>query len=113
MGTKTKPPKVTTPASNMIESSEKGDETLVALGKKFSGLELEDMKVIVQETKFYKTPAAGIELFGRSDFQTQIMPKVVDFWISHEITPTKPSIGFKPGGGEQLIFDSSYMTKVQ
>lgn len=95
--------------SNMIEDPATSDETLITLGKKFGDLPLEDMKVIVQETKFYKTPDAGIGIFDRTDFQSEIMPKVVDFCASHGIVDTKPTIGYKAGGSEQLKFDTTFM----
>ena len=97
--------------NRMLESPTQGDKTLVALGEKFSNLGLEDMKVVVQQTKFYETPEAGIELFSNSEFQLAIMPKVVNFCASHGIIENKPSIAF--GTGEaQLRFDSSYMNKI-
>lgn len=97
--------------NNMIEDPATRDDTLIALGKKFGNLELEDMKTIVQQTKFYKTPAAGTGLFERADFQSTLMPRVIDFCESHKIVDTKPTVGYKAGGGEQLQFDTTYMSK--
>lgn len=97
--------------NKMIDGADTRDETLIALGKQFASMPLEDMKTIVEQTKFYNTPEAGMAIFSRADFQTEIMPKVVDFCVSHKIVETKPSIGFKAGGGEQLKFDTSFMEK--
>ena len=48
--------------SKLLEDPQEGDATLVALGAKFSNLKLEDMKVVVKETKFYKTPDEALAL---------------------------------------------------
>jgi NitT/TauT family transport system substrate-binding protein len=95
-----------------LADPEKGDETLVSLGEKFSSLPLEDMKTVVEQTKFYKTPADAMALYGSESFQNTTMPKVVKFCVDHEICVSEPTIGF--GNSEaQLDFDASFMTKVQ
>ncbi len=99
--------------NKMLESSSQGDDTLVALGAKFSNLGLEDMKLVVQQTKFYKTPDAGIALFEKESFQNEIMPKVVDFCVSHDIVADKPTISFTKGATAQLRFDTLYMSKLK
>lgn len=71
-----------------------GDDTLVAIGEKFSSLQLEDMKEVVRQTQFYSTPDAAIELLTQEKFQKETMPAVVDFCASHGIVDSKPSIGF-------------------
>ena len=98
---------------NKMIAGDDGDATLIALGKKFAGLELDDMKEIVKQTKFYQTPEAGIGLYERADFQSTIMPRVVDFCATHGIVESKPTVAFSAGGGEQLQFDTSYMKKYQ
>lgn len=96
--------------NTMLASAEEGDDTLVKLGEKFSNLGLDDMKIVVQQTKFYATPDAGLALFGKSEFQNTIMPRVVDFCASHGIIEAKPSIAFGEGAA-QLRFDTTYMSK--
>src|SRR5688572_13007100 len=59
-----------------------GNDTLVALGEKFSHLNLESMKKVVQQTKFYSTPKEGLAVLTGSELP-QIMKKVVDFCVSH------------------------------
>ncbi len=95
-----------------LEDPEEGDETLVALGKKFSNLELKDMQQIVQETKFYKTPAEALGLFESETFQNETMPTVVDFCVSHGIVEKKSTVGFGDEAA-QLNFDASFIKKVQ
>jgi NitT/TauT family transport system substrate-binding protein len=91
-----------------------GDETLVALGEKFSHLNLASMRKVVQQTKFYSTPKAGLEVLTGQDLQG-IMKKVVDFCVSHEITPSAPKVGYGTKGeapGVALRFDPSYIKLV-
>lgn len=94
--------------NELIASPDKGDETLVALGSKFSNLGLEDMKTVVQQTKFYSTPKAGSALFNKAEFQNTIMPRVVDFCASHNIIESKPTISFGSDAA-QLRFDTTFM----
>ncbi len=90
------------------------DETLVALGEKFSHLDVESMKVVVQQTQFYDTSAKGIEVYT-GEALPGIMKTVVDFCVAKEIVDAAPSIGYGPKGAEgdvQFRFDPSYMQKV-
>ena len=89
-----------------------GDETLVSLGEKFSSLPLEDMKIVVEQTKFYKNPEAALALFSSESFQQETMPKVVKFCVDQDICTSEPSVAF--GGGEaQLSFDPAHIQTVQ
>ncbi len=96
--------------NRLLADPEKGDDTLVALGAKFSSLPLEDMKVVVQQTKFYQTAVAAAELYDSARFQTDTMPKVVDFCVEHEIVESKPTVGFGDASA-QLNFDSRFLKK--
>ena len=98
--------------NKLLADPARGDETLVALGKKFSSLPLEDMKVVVQQTKFYQTPDDAIALFTKESFQNDIMPKVVDFCASHDIVESKPTVGYGDAT-KQLNFDTSYIERVK
>jgi len=94
-----------------IADPKTSDETLVALGEKFSHLNLASMKKVVQQTKFYSTPKAGLDVLTGNDLQA-IMKKVVDFCVSHEITATAPKVGYgtkAETGGVALRFDPSYI----
>ncbi len=95
-----------------LEDPATGDETLVALGAKFSSLGLDEMKKIVQQTKFYKTPEAGTGLFTSSELPTT-MAKVLDFCVSHQMVTEKPSVGYGDAAGSKLLFDPAYMKLVQ
>ena len=109
--------------NKMLEDPATRDDTLVALGAKFSNLGVEDMTKVVSQTKFYSTPDAGLELFaggrvfGEEDQKfTQTMEMVVEFCQKHEIVPDEPTFFLGPAGeagGAQLIFDPSYMQAVK
>lgn len=84
-----------------------GDETLVALGAKFSSLGLEDMKTVVQQTQFYKTPDEGLALLNGDPFK-QTMETVKKFCVDQGLV-TDPQIGFTGDTGVKLLFDDSYL----
>jgi NitT/TauT family transport system substrate-binding protein len=100
--------------NKMLADPATGDATLVALGAKFSSLELEKMKVVVQQTKFYKTPAEGIALFDGTELPG-IMKTVVGFCRTHDIVASEPAISYpqSPGGSPALLFTDKYMKAVQ
>jgi NitT/TauT family transport system substrate-binding protein len=69
------------------------DKTLVALGEKFSHLDLAAMKKVVEQTKFYSTPEQGLNVLTGSETKT-IMDRVVKFCVSHQIVPSAPTVGY-------------------
>ncbi len=87
---------------------EEGDEILVALGKKFSNLGLDQMKTVVEQTVFYKTPATARQLMAGDDFKAT-MKTVTDFCVSHGLVES-PSVGYGEDSGEvNLRFDGSHI----
>ncbi|OHB67585.1 MAG: hypothetical protein A2Y77_10055 [Planctomycetes bacterium RBG_13_62_9] len=84
------------------------DATLIALGEKFANLDLESMKVVVQQTLFYATPEAGIKLLTGDEWTTPhaqaiitpglpfkgTMERVVGFCVSHDIVPSAPKVAY-------------------
>jgi len=105
------------------------DATLIAIGERFSSQGLEGMRKVVQQTLFYNSPARGIGLFTGGDafpfqsgvtsenFQTAIMPRVVDYVATHGWADRKPTIAFgtkaQAPQGTNLRFDTSYMEAVR
>jgi NitT/TauT family transport system substrate-binding protein len=90
------------------------DDTLVALGEKFSHLDLAAMKKVVQQTRFYSTPQTALDLLGGADLKT-LTGRVVDFCIKQGIVPSAPKIGY--GNPTEtpdvaLRFDASYIRQV-
>ncbi|KPJ86116.1 hypothetical protein AMJ57_00510 [Parcubacteria bacterium SG8_24] len=88
------------------------DDTLIAIGEKFSNLGLQSMRKVVQQTRFYSTPEQGIALFT-GDSLVQTMRTVTQFCVSHDIVPKKPSVSYGAGGTAALRFDPSYMQAVK
>jgi ABC-type nitrate/sulfonate/bicarbonate transport system substrate-binding protein len=89
--------------NRLLDSQESGDKVLVSLGSKFSSLGLEDMKIVVQQTRFYKTPAEGIALFTSEKFRNEIMPQVVQFCLDNDIVPSKPSVKFDDSAAQMNL----------
>jgi NitT/TauT family transport system substrate-binding protein len=97
-----------------IEDPATRNDTLVALGEKFSSLGLESMKTVVVQTDFYESPALGIELF-RGEVFPAVMQRVVKFCVSQDIVPKAPGMGWGGAGdapGVALRFDPTFMEKV-
>jgi len=98
--------------NRLLADPKEGDSTLVALGEKFSNLGLEDMKTVVEQTRFYKTPDEALGLYEGKAFQEETMPKVVEFCVSHGMVAQKPTVGFGDAAA-QLNFDVTYIKKVK
>jgi NitT/TauT family transport system substrate-binding protein len=98
--------------SRRIDDPKTGDETLVALGEKFSKLDADAMRKVVTQTKFYKTPQSAIDLLSSEKFKTETMPAVAKFCIDHSIVDLKgakeASIGFDDAA-KQLNFSTEYL----
>ena len=97
--------------NKMMAAAKTRNETLIALGEKFSNLGLESMKKVVQQTKFYSTPAEGLEVLTGAE-TVDIMKKVVKFCVDHEIVPKEPETGYgdkKSAGTASFRFDPTYI----
>ena len=69
------------------------DDTLAAIGEKFSHLDLASMRKVVEQTRFYGTAEQGIEVLTASATRTT-MAKVTAFCVQHEMVKAAPRIGF-------------------
>lgn len=96
----------------LMADPKKGDETYVALGRKFSNLGLQDMKLCCTQTRFYSTPDKGLALFNSDKFRKETTPGVVDFCVSHGICATKPTVGFDQSDAQLNIVDK-FIKQVQ
>jgi NitT/TauT family transport system substrate-binding protein len=95
-----------------IKNPDTKNDTLIALGEKFSHLNLKAMKKIVEQTKFYKTPEDGIALYNDPIFQ-KVMKKVVTFCVDHEVIGRIPSIDYNDDKGKfDLVFTKEPMERV-
>ena len=96
----------------LLADPKETDATHVALGAKFSNLGLADMKIVLKQTKCYKTPAEALALFNSPKFQNEIMPRVVKFCSEHGMLDKKVTVGFNDMDA-QVNFSSDYINKVK
>jgi NitT/TauT family transport system substrate-binding protein len=94
-----------------IADPKTADDTLVALGEKFSNLDLASMKTVVQQTVFYPNADAGIALFKGAELKS-VMDRVVKFCVDHEIVKGAPTLAYGAGDA-QFTFDTRYMEAVK
>ncbi|MBN1880270.1 hypothetical protein JW823_09195 [bacterium] len=76
-----------------MDNPETRDDTLIGLGEKFSNLNLESMRKVVKQTRFYATPDEGIAILSGGKTE-DIMKTVGGFCLTHEIVPEAPRIAF-------------------
>jgi len=94
-----------------IADADTRDDTLIALGEKFSDLDLQSMRKVVKQTKFYGTPEEALALL-KGDALKATMKKVVAFCVDYEIVEDEPKVGYGPkdaAGDVTLRFDPSYI----
>jgi hypothetical protein len=85
------------------------DETLVGIGARFAKLELDDMKTIVKQTKFFGEPSEAVRLFADERFQKETMPLVSKFCVKYGLTPTPVELSFGDGKG-MMDFSTKYVS---
>ncbi len=102
--------------NQMLQDPAGRDELLVALGRKFSSLNLQEMKKATTQTRFYKTPEEGLALFASGRFHKR-MGSIVDLYRQLRIIKGKPpSFGFGPAdkaGRVNLRFDPTFIQTVK
>ncbi|MBN8601447.1 MAG: hypothetical protein J0M26_10495 [Planctomycetes bacterium] len=80
--------------NKLMADPKTSDQTLTAIGSKFSNLSLEEMKKVVEQTRFYKNADEALTLLKGDKFQKETMPKVVEFCVSHGMVENAPTVGF-------------------
>lgn len=99
--------------NKMLADPKTADDTLVALGAKFSSLGLDEMKEVVEQTKFYKTPQDGIGVFNDKQLP-ETMKTVMAFCTKRGIVDKEPKLAFGGKGDDaNLHFDPTYIEAVQ
>lgn len=87
------------------------DDTLVALGEKFSHLNLESMKKVVQQTRFYGSPKEALDLMTGTEIRS-LTQRVMEFCVKQEIVASAPTVGYGPkqdGSVVSLRFDPTWI----
>ncbi len=87
------------------------DDTLIALGEKFSHMDLDSMKTVVQQTKFFSTPDKGKDILAGAELP-RIMEKVAAFCVAREMVAHEPALAYGSEGDADLRFDASYIDRV-
>lgn len=98
-----------------LAAPETRDDTLIAIGEKFSHLDLAAMKTVVQQTRFYGTADEALALMTGDELKT-VTRRVVDFCTKQGIVPSAPRIGYGASGeaGDvALRFDPTYIRAVK
>jgi NitT/TauT family transport system substrate-binding protein len=101
--------------SRRMEDPATRDQTLMALGEKFSNLDLQSMRKVVKQTRFYETPPSGLQVLTAAETK-EIMNKVLAFCAAHEIVTQKPKIGYGDKSAApqaNFRFDPSFITLYQ
>ena len=102
--------------NKMLRDPAQRDELLLALGRKFSSLNLEEMKKATTQTRFYKTPEEGLALFDNAQFHKR-MARIVDLYGQLKIIKGQPpTFGFGPADkatGVNLRFDPTFIQMVK
>lgn len=99
-----------------IADKNTADKTIVAIGAKFSSLGLDDMKLVLTQTKLYKNADEAKKLFNDKKFQDKTMPSVVQYWkgkqkIDEKLPDNK--FGFDKSADPFLFFTTKYIEMSQ
>jgi hypothetical protein len=87
------------------------DDTLIAIGEKFSHLDLASMKKVVQQTKFYSTPTDALNLVTGAEIKP-LTERVVNFCLEQQIVAKAPKVAYgtkAEGKDAALRFDPSFI----
>ena len=95
----------------LMADPSKRQDTLVALGEKFSNLDAKAMETVVTQTKFYDTPQKGIDVLT-NDKLKETMKKVVAVSEQIGLVKTAPTLGYGKGASADLVFDPQYLEAV-
>lgn len=96
--------------NKLLSDPKEADVVTVAIGKKFSNLELDDMKNVLTKCKFFGTPDSARGVFDSEDWQKLMQEKVVPTSINVGIVKADevPSIGFNDPS-QSLNFTTKYL----
>lgn len=99
--------------NRLLNNPERADDILMQLREKFApSLDLQSMRRVVREVRFFDTPGKGIELFMGSVLPEK-MKTVVDYTLYHKLSKKAPKVVFgTENSGADLQFDPSYMIAV-
>ncbi len=91
-----------------MADSKTSDATLVGIGARFAKLELEDMKTIVKQTRFYSDANDAVRLFQDPKFQKETMPTVGKFCTKYGLISAPVVMTYGTGEGA-MEFSTTYL----
>jgi len=95
-------------------NKKRAEDTLVSIGKKFSNLGLEEMKKVVEQTRFYKTPDEALKLFEGDKLPDTMKKHVLRLALGLKMVEKEPTLGYgEKAKDAQLRFDPSYIKMVR
>jgi NitT/TauT family transport system substrate-binding protein len=97
-------------------NKETANKVLVKIGEKFSNLGLEDMKKVVEQTRFYKTPEEALKLFEGKELPDTMKKNVLRLALGLKMIDKEPTLGYGDGDkakDAQFRFDPSYIKQVK
>jgi len=99
----------------LMDNPDTQDKMLISMGKRFAGLGLQDMRIIVKETRFYSTPEKGIALFTGDKLPAVMKNDVLPWTVKKELVDQdkQPKIVFGNDPAAELCFDPQYMQLVK
>ena len=95
-----------------MNASTTRDDTLIAIGERFSNLSLGAMRQVVRETVFYDTPAKSFGLMTDPNFPAT-MDRVTQFSLDRDATDQRATVSFGNERGSNLRIDASFIQAYQ
>jgi hypothetical protein len=94
-----------------MNAKETRAQTLTGISEKFAPLSVEDMEIVVQQTKFFGTADEGIALYG-NDKLPEIMKTVLAWVKKRGIVKTDPKVAYgtkAEAPDANFRYDTTYM----
>ncbi len=99
----------------LMEKEATKDKTLTSMGKRFAGLGLAEMRIIVKETQFYSTPEKGLALFQGSELPKVMTEDVLPWTVQKGLVDkdNQPKLAYGNDAAAALCFDPQYIVAVK
>jgi NitT/TauT family transport system substrate-binding protein len=95
---------------NLLLNGSAMEDTLVAIGHKFSSLNAADMDIVCTQTKFFGTPTESLRVFDKTKL-VPVMKRVEKFCLESQMVKKLPTIGYDDPKA-QMNFSTSYIQDV-
>ena len=85
------------------------EQTLADLGEKFCSLDVADMAVCCEQTRFYSSKKLAIDLFESKAFREVSMPAALEFAAQKELIDSTVKFGFDGSPSVTVTFTTKYL----